>query len=215
MNNVIAIDGPAGSGKGTVAKKVAEKLGYVYIDTGAMYRCVTLATIKKGYTLEEEDKIVELSNNIDIKLTSDNKVYLDNEDVTKLIREPEVNNLVSPLSLIKDVKTNLINLQRKMIEKDNLVMEGRDITTIVFPESKYKFYLDATAEERATRRYKESQEKGIDITYEEVLANVNDRDYRDSHREYGALTRTDEQVYIDSTNMTIDEVVDKIISYIK
>ena len=207
MNKIIAIDGPAGSGKGTLAKALSEKLNLVNIDTGATYRCVALKTLRENISLDETDKIIEISKNINIDLLPDGRVLLDGEDVTKEIRSKEVTSIVSPLSSIVEVRKNLVDIQRKIAQGKDVVMEGRDITTVVFPEAKYKFYLDASLESRAERRFKENKEKGIDMTYEEVLENIQKRDYNDMNKEVGALKRTEEQVYIDTTNLTVaDEI---------
>lgn len=210
MNKIIAIDGPAGSGKGTLAKVLAEKLNLVNIDTGATYRCLALMALKKGISLEEKDKIIELSEKINIDLKPDGKVFLDGEDVTKEIRDKEVTQIVSFVSSIVEVRENMVEIQRKIAKGKDIVMEGRDITTVVFPEAQYKFYLDATLEKRVERRFKESQEKGIDMTYEEIYENIRKRDYNDMHKEVGSLQRTDEQVYIDTTNLTVEEEVEII-----
>ena len=211
MNNIIiAIDGPAGSGKGTLAKALAEKFNLVNIDTGATYRCVALKTLQNNISLDETDKIIEISKNIDIDLKQDGKVFLDGIDVTKEIRSKEVTTIVSPISSIVEVRKNLVDIQRKIAEGKNVVMEGRDITTVVFPNATYKFYLDASLESRAKRRYKENQEKGIDMTYEEVYDNIEKRDYNDMHKEVGSLTRTDDQIYIDTSNLTVEEEVEII-----
>ena len=210
MNKIIAIDGPAGSGKGTLAKALAEKFNLVNIDTGATYRCVALKTLNEGIDINDTDKIIEISNNIDIDLLPDGRVLLDGKDVTKEIRSKEVTNIVSPISSIVKVRENLVNIQRKIASGKDVVMEGRDITTVVFPNATYKFYLDASLESRAERRYKENLEKGIDTSYEEVLENIKSRDYNDMHKEVGALKRTDDQIYIDTTNMTVDEEVEII-----
>lgn len=211
MNNIIiAIDGPAGSGKGTLAKALAEKFNLVNIDTGATYRCVALKTLQNNISLDETDKIIEISRNIDIDLKQDGKVFLDGIDVTKEIRSKEVTTIVSPISSIVEVRKNLVDIQRKIAEGKNVVMEGRDITTVVFPNATYKFYLDASLESRAKRRYKENIEKGIDMTYEEVYDNIEKRDYNDMHKEVGSLTRTDDQIYIDTTNLTVEEEVEII-----
>ena len=215
MNKIIAIDGPAGSGKGTLAKALSEKFNLVNIDTGATYRCVALKTLKDNISLEEVDKIIEISKNIDIDLKPDGRVFLDGEDVTKEIRSKEVTKIVSPLSSIVEVRKNMVDIQRKIAEGKDAVMEGRDITTVVFPETKYKFYLDADLETRAKRRFKENQEKGIDMSYEEVLENIQKRDYNDMNKEVGALTRTEEQTYIDTTNLTVEEEVEIIGNIIK
>lgn len=211
MNNIIiAIDGPAGSGKGTLAKALAEKFNLVNIDTGATYRCVALKTLQNNISLDETDKIIEISRNIDIDLKQDGKVFLDGINVTKEIRSKEVTTIVSPISSIVEVRKNLVDIQRKIAEGKNVVMEGRDITTVVFPNATYKFYLDASLESRAKRRYKENQEKGIDMTYEEVYDNIEKRDYNDMHKEVGSLTKTDDQIYIDTTNLTVEEEVEII-----
>jgi len=209
-NIIIAIDGPAGSGKGTLAKALSEKFNLVNIDTGATYRCVALKTLRNNISLDETDKIIEISKNIDIDLKSDGTVLMDGEDVTKEIRSKEVTSIVSPLSSIVEVRKNMVDVQRKIAEGKNVVMEGRDITTVVFPNAKYKFYLDASIESRAQRRFKENQEKGIDMTYEEVYDNISKRDYNDMHKEVGSLTRTDDQIYIDTTNITVEEEVEII-----
>ena len=207
MNKIIAIDGPAGSGKGTLAKALAEKLNLVNIDTGATYRCVALKTLRNNLNVEDTDKIIEIAENIDIDLLSDGTVLMDGEDVTKEIRSKEVTLIVSPISSIVKVRELMVDIQRKIARGKDVVMEGRDITTVVFPNAKYKFYLDASIESRARRRYKENQEKGIDMTYEEVLDNIKKRDYNDMHKEVGSLTRTTDQIYIDTTNLTVaDEV---------
>ena len=214
-NIIIAIDGPAGSGKGTLAKALSEKFNLVNIDTGATYRCVALKVLRNNIKLEDIDKIIEISQNIDIELNQNGTVFMDGEDVTQKIRSKEVTSIVSPISSIVEVRKNMVDIQRKIAEGKNVVMEGRDITTVVFPDAKYKFYLDANIESRAQRRYKENQAKGIDMTYEEVYDNIAKRDYNDMHKEVGSLTRTEDSIYIDSTNMTIEEVANKMIEVIE
>ena len=210
MNKIIAIDGPAGSGKGTLAKALAEKYNLVNIDTGATYRCVALKSLNQNINLEEKEKIIEISKNIEIDLLPNGIVLMDGIDVTKEIRSKEVTEIVSPVSSIPEVRENLIYIQRKIAEGKDSVMEGRDITTVVFPDAKYKFYLDASIESRAKRRYEENQIKGIDTTYEEVYESINKRDYNDMFKPVGALKRTDEQIYIDTTNLTVEEEVELI-----
>lgn len=214
MNKIIAIDGPAGSGKGTLAKALSKKLNLVNIDTGATYRCVALKTLREKVDLSEKDKVIEIAKNCNIDLQKDGTVLLDGEDVTKEIRSKEVTQIVSPLSSIVEVRRILVDVQRKIAEGKDVVMEGRDITTVVFPNTKYKFYLDASLESRADRRYKENQEKGINMTYEEVYENIKKRDYNDMHKEVGSLMRTDDQIYIDTTNLTVEEevaIIEKIV----
>ena len=210
MNKIIAIDGPAGSGKGTLAKALAEKYNLINIDTGATYRCVALKVLRNIIALNETSKIIEVSNRIDIELRPNGKVYLDGEDVTKDIRNKEVTQIVSEISKIVEVRKNMVDIQRKIAKGNNVVMEGRDITTVVLPDAKYKFYLDADIESRAKRRYKENQEKGINMTYEEIYESIKKRDYDDMHKEVGALKRTEEQIYIDTTNLTLEEEIEII-----
>ena len=214
MNKIIAIDGPAGSGKGTLAKVLSERLNLVNIDTGATYRCVALKTLNSGISLEEKDKIIEIAKNIDIDLRLDGSVFLDGVDVTDEIRSKEVTGIVSPLSSIVEVREILVDVQRKLALGRDVVMEGRDITTVVFPNAKYKFYLDASLESRVNRRVKQNEEKGIDMSYDEVYESIKKRDYNDMNKSVGALKRTDDQIYIDTTNLTVDEefeIVRKIV----
>lgn len=213
MPFIIGIDGPAGTGKGTVAKILAKDLKFINIDTGATYRCVTLKTIKNGISINEPEKIIEISKNIDIRLENNNgnqEVYMDNKNVTKEIRSKEVSALVSQVSAIKEVRFNMVDLQRKMAENSNVIMEGRDITTYVFPNADVKIYLDASEEERAKRRYKENVEKGINTTYQEVLENIRLRDKNDKNKEIGSLKIAEDAIVIDTTNLTIEEVVKRV-----
>ena len=214
MYNIIAIDGPSGSGKGTIAKEVAKRLNYTYIDTGAMYRCVALKSLEKNISETEEDKIVELLKNMDIKLTNDGKVYLDNEDVSDDIRTMEVNARVSKISSIIPLRLVMEDKQREMAKKSNVVMEGRDITTVIFPDAKYKFYIDCSLEERAKRRLEQNKEKGVESTYEEVYESLKQRDLDDMNRPLGALKRTDDQHYIDNGKNTKEESVNEILKIV-
>lgn len=215
MSLIVAIDGPAGSGKGTITKKVGEKLGLINIDTGAMFRCVTLNIIQEKVSLDEEEKIKEILRNIEIDLKENEKVFLNGRDVSKTIREEEVTKMVSPVSVIPMVREKMLTLQRQMAEGKNIIMEGRDIGTVVFPNADVKIYLDASPEERARRRVKQNQEKGIDSSYEEVLRNIMDRDQRDLNREIAPLKQAEDAIYVESSNMTVDEVVDKIVGIIQ
>lgn len=208
---VIAIDGPAGAGKGTIASLVAAKLGLVNIDTGAMYRALTLAVIKNSINKNDESRIIELAKTIKIEFDENNKIYLNDIDVSEEIRNSEVSNLVSEISSIKEVREIMVDAQRDLAKGLNVIMEGRDITTVVFPKADYKFYLDASVDERAHRRYIQNKEKGLDVDLEEIKKSIEKRDYIDMHKEVGALKRCNDQIYIDSTNMTIDEVVDFIV----
>ena len=214
MHKVVAIDGPAGSGKGTVAKLIAQKLNLTYIDTGAMYRAVAYATLKNNIEIDDKEAIVALARNCEIDF-KDSKTYLNGEDVSHEIRTMEVTKIVSQISSIVELRELLVEQQREMGSKTDVVMEGRDITTVVFPDANYKFYLDASVESRALRRFKENQEKGIESSYDEILENIKKRDYNDMHKEVGSLTRTEDAVYIDSTDLTIDEVVNKMIEVIE
>lgn len=214
MHKVVAIDGPAGSGKGTVAKLIAQKLNLTYIDTGAMYRAVAYATLKNNIAIDDKDAIVSLARNCNIDF-KDNKTYLNDEDISHEIRTMEVTKIVSQISSIVELRELLVEQQREMGSKTDVVMEGRDITTVVFPDANYKFYLDASVEARALRRFKENQEKGIESSYDEILENIKKRDYNDMHKKVGSLTRTEDSAYIDSTNLTIDEVVNKMIEVIE
>ena len=202
MGKVVAIDGPAGSGKGTVAKTLAKLCNLTYIDTGAMYRSIAYLTLKNNIDITEEVKIVDMARS--------SKTYLNGIDVSEDIRTMEVTRIVSPISSIVKLREILVDLQRKMAEGKDVIMEGRDITTVVFPNADYKFYLDASVTERANRRFKENTLKGMNVSYEEILENIKKRDYNDMHKEVGALTRTKDSIYIDSTNLTIDEVIDKM-----
>lgn len=218
MGFIVAVDGTAGSGKGSITKVVAEKLNLITIDTGAMYRCVTLKMLEQNIGVEETDKIAEILKNIKIEFVEQEgkqKVILDGKEVTLKIRSKEVTEFVSPVATIKIVREKLANMQRKMAESIDVIMEGRDIGTNVFPNADVKIYLDATPEERAMRRFKQNKENGIDIPFEEILKNVKERDYIDSHREIAPLTKAPDAVYIDSTGMTIDEEAEEVIKVIK
>lgn len=217
--NVIAVDGPAGSGKSTVAKILAEKLSFLYIDTGAMYRALTFKALKEKIDLNNKKAIIDLSNNTRIELKrADNslKVYLDSEDVTSQIRTQEVTRNVKPIASIEEVRHNMVKLQRALgMSRNGSVLEGRDIGTVVFPDAKYKFYLDATVEVRAERRFKELKEKGIATSLQEVKNDVVVRDKSDMVRKVGPLKRADDAVLVDTTGLTIDEVVNKLLELVR
>lgn len=218
MGFIVAIDGPAGAGKGTITKLVGEKKNLIYIDTGALYRCVTLYMIRNKISLDDTDKIKEFLNKINIELKKEDNedlVFLNGEDVTKLIREKEVNELVSQVSHVIEVRENITNLSRKIAEGKNIIMEGRDIGTNVFPNADVKIYLDATPEERARRRMKQNQEKGIDIPYDEILKNIIYRDNNDKTSNVAPLKQAEDAFYIDSSDIPIEKVVDKVIEIIE
>ncbi len=218
MSFIVAIDGPAGSGKGTITNLVGKKMNLINIDTGATFRSVTLAMLKQNIKINETEKIEKLLENIQIEFKNEGeeqKVILNSEDVTTQIREKPVNDFVSEVSTIKIVREKMLQLQRKIAEGKNVIMEGRDIGTTVFPNADVKIYLDATPEERAKRRVLQNQQKGINLTYEEVLENVKTRDKIDSERELSPLKQAEDAIYIDSTNMKIPEVVKKICKIIQ
>lgn len=218
MSFIVAIDGPAGTGKGTITELISKEIGLVNIDTGATYRCVALYTIRNNVKLEERDKIISLLDyiKIDIENKKGNQIiYLNGEDVTKEIRTKEVTKIVSQVSSIKEVRFKMVEVQRKLAQGKDVIMEGRDITTYVFPNANVKIYLDADEEERAKRRYKENLEKGIDMSYEEVLENIKIRDKNDKEKEIGALKIAEDAAYIDTTNMTIEQVKQIVLEIIK
>ena len=220
MNNglVIAIDGPAGSGKSTVSKRVAQKLGYLYIDTGAMYRAITLKAMHGKVNLEDEQALVKLCDATEIELSMDKKgslkVTLDGEDVSKEIRDPEVTNNVFYVAKLPEVRKHMLHLQRKAGEKQDAVLEGRDIGTVVFPDADFKFYIDADFQERVKRRFLELKEEEHPISMEEVGKDLKIRDQKDKTRSVAPLKKAEDAVYIDTTNMTIEEVVEEIIRHV-
>ena len=213
MSFIVAMDGPAGTGKGTITSLISKEMGLVNIDTGATYRCVALYAIKNNIKLEEKEKIIESLPNIHIDMKNEQgvqKVYLNNEDVTSEIRSKEVTKIVSQVSSIIEVRLAMVEVQRNLAKGKDVIMEGIDITTYVFPNANVKIYLDAAEEERAKRRYKEMKEKGIEMTYDEVLKNIQIRDKNDKEKEIGALKIAEDAIYIDTTNLGIEEVKEKV-----
>lgn len=213
----IAIDGPSGAGKSTISKMLAKKLGLLYLDTGAMYRAVALYADRKGVDVNDKEKVIPLLADIVIDFLGDGeekRIYLNGEDVSEAIREHRVSKMASDVSKIKEVRLFLVEQQREIAKKSDIVLDGRDITSFVLPDSKYKFFLTATPEERARRRYEELKAKGADVSYEKILEDVNDRDYNDTHRDFAPLVQTDDSVLIDSTNLTTDEVIEVILRYV-
>ena len=210
----IAIDGPSGAGKSTIAKAVAKALDIDYIDTGAMYRAIGYKMDKGGIPFEESAALDAMLESTDIDFVSGD-IILDGEVVNSLIRTPEVSMLASQCSQLASVRTKLVEIQRGMGQKKSIIMDGRDIGTNVLKDAEYKIYLTASAEERASRRFKELQEKGENQTYEEVLEDIKQRDYNDMNRELNPLRKADDAIEVDTTGMNIDEVVAAVLDIVK
>ena len=214
MKLAVAIDGPAAAGKSTIAKKVALMRGFTYIDTGAMYRAFTWYCLQKGVDCQNEQACVALIPEVNIELKPGYVVLCNGIDVSKPIRGTDVSGNVSYIASYKDIRLALVELQRKMAEKDSVIMDGRDIGTYVLPNADVKIYQIASVETRAKRRYKENMEKGIPCTYEEIEEDVKKRDYIDSHRAFAPLKPAEDSILLDTSELTIDEVVAKVIEII-
>ena len=210
---IIAIDGPAGSGKSTIAKLIAEDLGLVYLDTGAMYRLVTLKALNDGI-LGNLDKIIKMLDNLNIDI-KENGFYLDDIDVSEEIRKPVVSENVSDIAVIREVREKMVDLQRKFSESKNVILDGRDIGTVVFPNADVKIFLVADAKERANRRYKELVAKGENVRIEEIYENILKRDEIDSTRKESPLKKADDAVEVDTTSKNIEEVKNEILNIIR
>ena len=210
---IIAIDGPAGSGKSTIAKLIAEDLGLVYLDTGAMYRLVTLKALNDGI-LGNLDKIIKMLDNLNIDI-KENGFYLDDIDVSEEIRKPVVSENVSDIAAIREVREKMVDLQRKFSESKNVILDGRDIGTVVFPNADVKIFLVADAKERANRRYKELIEKGENVRIEEIYENILKRDEIDSTRKESPLKKADNAIEVDTTSKNIEEVKNEILNIIR
>jgi len=218
MNYKIAIDGPSGTGKSTTAKILAQKLDFIYIDTGAMYRAVGLFCEKKGISIENEKEIENNLDNIDIDIfykDGGQEILLNGEIVSKDIRQNHISHYASVVSQYKAVREKLVFLQQKLASKNSVIMDGRDIATVVLPDADLKVYLIASNEVRAERRYKELIEKGQDVKKEDILKELEERDYRDTHRENSPLRKADDAIEVDNSNLTIDETVEKIYDLFK
>lgn len=205
----IAVDGPGGAGKSTVAKAVAKKLGIEYIDTGAMYRAVGLKMKRLGIPMEEKEPLFTMLENTEIDFSQEH-IFLDGEDVSELIRTQEISKAASDCSAFASVRKKLVALQQKMAKSKSVIMDGRDIGTVVLKDAPYKFFLTADDRERARRRYEELRAKGRELSFEEVLSQLRERDYNDSTREVTPLRKAEDAEEIDSTNMGIQEVVDYV-----
>lgn len=213
----VAIDGPASAGKSTVAKIVAKKLHFIYCDTGAMYRSVTFAALKNHVKLDDDQALKELLKTIEIRFVPaepEQRVFVNDEEVTQAIRTPEITNNVSLVSAQPSVRAELTKRQQEIAETGGIVMDGRDIGTTVLPNAEVKIFLVASVHERAVRRFKENQTKGIDTPLDVLEKEIEERDYKDSHREISPLTQAEDAVLVDTTSLTIDQVVDKILEII-
>lgn len=207
---IITIDGPSGAGKSTIAKLIADKLGFKYLDTGAMYRAVTLYMIENQVNIKNEEEVINALNKLNIGFDSNYRIYLDSQDITEDIRKEKVVKFVSEVSAISSVRRKMVDLQRDIAKEGNYILDGRDAGSVVFPNADYKFYLDASLEERAKRRYKEELLKEVDISFEEVKESIKKRDKYDSNRKDSPLVVPENAIIIDTTNMTIDEVAEEI-----
>ena len=213
----VAIDGPASAGKSNVAKIVAKKLHFIYCDTGAMYRSVTFAALKNHVKLDDDQALKELLKTIEIRFVPaepEQRVFVNDEEVTQAIRTPEITNNVSLVSAQPSVRAELTKRQQEIAEAGGIVMDGRDIGTTVLPNAEVKIFLVASVHERAVRRFKENQTKGIDTPLDVLEKEIEERDYKDSHREISPLTQAKDAVLVDTTSLTIDQVVDQILEII-
>jgi len=211
----IAIDGPSAAGKSTIAKKLAKKLGYVHLDTGAMYRCVALKAKRNQIDWNSETDLVNMIANTEIVLTLDGKVFLDQEDVTSTIRANEISMGASSVSVHELVRKEMVKRQQEMAREKGFIMDGRDIGTVVLKDAELKIFLTASAHARAARRCLENAEKGIESDIEKITKEIEERDYQDTHRQHSPLIKAIDAIEIDSSSLTIDEVTDKIMEYIK
>jgi len=216
---IIAIDGPAGAGKSTIAKDVAFELGFLYIDTGAMYRALTVKALERKVDIQDAGQIVDLAKETSIELVNNHetglKVFLDGNDVSRAIRQPIVTKYVSDIARIRGVREVMLVLQRRMGRAGDVVLDGRDIGTVVFPDADRKFYLDADFAERVNRRYLELKALGEDVTPESIGADLKNRDTIDSNREFAPLKKAEDAIRIDTTGMTIEEVAAAVLKHIK
>ncbi|EOU1682201.1 (d)CMP kinase [Clostridium perfringens] len=216
MNELItvAIDGPAGAGKSTIAKIIGEKFNLMYINTGSMYRAVTLKALENNISAEEVDKLLVMIDEMDMHFEND-ELILNGENINSLITMPNISKNVSAYASIREVRERLVNLMRKMALKYSVIMDGRDIGTVVLKDANFKFFLTASPEERADRRYKELMEKGVEVNYDEILQDIIKRDYLDSNREVDPLRKAEDAIEIDTTGIGIMGVVEKISSYME
>ena len=211
----IAIDGPSGAGKSTVSDILAEKLGYIHLDTGAMYRAVAYTALKKGLKMDDEENVVKMiENQMDLNMKSDGSIICNGEDISSKIRTNEISMAASDVSKLKNVRKALVAMQQKIASKKGYIVDGRDICEVVLPDAEVKIFLTAGAENRAERRLLQNKEKGIIDDYQTILEDIKKRDYQDSHRENSPLHQTKDAILIDSSNMSIDEVVDKIMTLV-
>lgn len=214
----VAIDGPAGAGKSTIARTAAKDLGYIYVDTGALYRAIGVYALRHGFDTKNADTVAQTLSDICVELKfmdGVQHVFLNNEDVSEEIRTPEASMAASDVSAVPAVRQFLFNLQRNIAKQNDCIMDGRDIGTVVLPEAQVKIFLTASPEARAMRRYKELQEKGAKDTYEAVLADLKQRDYNDSHRAVAPLKPADDSILVDTTVLNLKESVQKVISVIR
>lgn len=216
MNELItvAIDGPAGAGKSTIAKIIGEKFNLMYINTGSMYRAVTLKALENNISAEEVDKLLVMIDGMDMHFEND-ELILNGENINSLITMPNISKNVSAYASIREVRERLVNLMRKMALKYSVIMDGRDIGTVVLKDANFKFFLTASPEERADRRYKELMGKGVEVNYDEILQDIIKRDYLDSNREVDPLRKAEDAIEIDTTGIGIMGVVEKISSYME
>ena len=213
MSYNIAIDGPAGAGKSTIAKAVAKRKGYIYVDTGAMYRAMALLMLRTGIDAEDKERIIEKCGEADVTIVYEDGqqvVYLNGENVNSLIRTEEVGNMASAISPIPEVREKLVELQKQLAAKNDCIMDGRDIGTCVLPDAQLKIYLTASSLVRAKRRFEELTAKGESCDLEKIKADIEERDYRDMHRETSPLRQAEDAVLVDTSDMTVDEVIGKI-----
>ena len=214
MKLKVAIDGPAGAGKSTIAKLIAKELGLMYINTGAMYRAVTMIALENNIAYNDSESLNEIINNMEMEFIND-ELYLNGENIQSKLSSLSISKNVSNYAAVKQVREKLIDCMRKMSEKYDVIMDGRDIGTVVLRDSKHKFFLTATAEARAERRFKELKDHGVEVSYEDILNEIKERDYLDENREIDPLSKAIDAIEIDSTNLKIDEVIRAIINKIK
>ena len=215
MYTAVALDGPAGAGKSTIAKRLAQKLNFIYVDTGAMYRAVALKAIREEIALDDEEKIVAMIEGMKLEMPADGSVILEGEDVSEAIRTNEISMGASDVSKLEGCRKALVKMQQEICKEGGYILDGRDIGTVVLKDAPVKIYLVASAEARAQRRMLQNLEKGLEADYETILEDIRKRDYQDMHREHSPLTKAEDAIEIDTSDMTIEEVADAVMKIVE